>query len=264
MDSTGNLFYFSYLSKTIFMFNTKTREETMMENVEQLNPPSEQIGKNITCSNDRKFVFFRKSFNKISIYNVEIAEKSSNKNSNSERNEFLMQLSINGKIVQMLNLYDRLVVITSSGVLLVLNQNLWDKQQIIARKKEFDLEIDAINEIVTCACFSFDCEFLVVCTQAKLDKEKGKGAACCRVRLYKVIKANEYRLINKWDDKPYLVELLKTFRNVSIEFYLNNSPLIMLTKYGFKGGKKDAMGDEQELNDFVCLHLELGKLVVYC
>lgn len=104
-----------------------------------------------------------------------------------------MHIKLSGKIVQMMNLYDRLAVVTSSGVLWILNQNLWNKKQILAGKKEIDLEINPLDEFVTCACFSFDCEYLVVCSKAVLQT----GNACSRVRIYKVVTAEKYRMISK-------------------------------------------------------------------
>ena len=156
-----------------------------------MNPASEQIGKNILCSNDRNFVFLRKGFQKITMLNAELAQASPT--AKVDKSLFMMHIKINGKIVQMMNLYNRLAVITSSGVLWILNQNLWDKKQILTGKKEVDLQINSLDEFVTCASLSFDCEYLTVCTKVIFEG----GNACNRVRLFKVVSADNYRLISK-------------------------------------------------------------------
>jgi len=126
IDNLGNIYYFSYQKKCVFKLSSSNREETVLEKMETMNPASEQIGKNILCSNDRNFVFLRKGFQKITMLNAELAQASPT--AKVDKSLFMMHIKINGKIVQMMNLYNRLAVITSSGVLWILNQNLWDKK----------------------------------------------------------------------------------------------------------------------------------------
>lgn len=119
MDSLGNLYYFSYLAKCVFKMSSTNREETIVEKMDTMNPGSEQIGKNISCSNDRNFVFFRKGFQKITIYNSLLAQ--AQPTTKVDKSLFMMHIKIGGKVAQMMNLYDRLALITTTGVLWILN-----------------------------------------------------------------------------------------------------------------------------------------------
>lgn len=209
MDYKGNIYYTSFKNRKVYKIDSKTHQETVLETLDEMNPEEDSIGKNLLCSLDRKHLFIRKGLGEIVVYNcdVDLIQASKNK---IDTSIFMTFLKINGKVVTMTNLYDRLAVVTSTGLLQVYNYKLNSKEIIQANRVTSNLEINPLDEIASCACFSFDYEYLAIASQVFLQE----GSACNRVRIYKVQSATKYKLLSTWNEESLPLECLKVFRNV--------------------------------------------------
>ena len=160
----------------------------------------------------------------------------------------------------MLNLYDRLIVVTCTGILYIFDYKDKSKEKIQACKMSVNLEIQPLVETVTCACLSFDNQSLALATQVLTEGEKN---SCNRVRFFKVVTGSQYKLVGQWDGLEQPLELHKVFRHIQIELTLNKCALVIATKYGVNNNKVDAIGKPVKVNDLVSLIQMDGKLQLY-
>jgi hypothetical protein len=120
MDYLGNIYHTSFNSNKVYKINAKTCYETVLIDLEKLQNEEEFVGKNLKCSQDRKYLFIKTGYEKIAIYEC-IRNQEETEMDNLPVLGYIKMVKVKGTIVSISNLYDRMAVITSTGKINIYN-----------------------------------------------------------------------------------------------------------------------------------------------